>query len=341
MLRALDLASASWPFFCWPRKAGRAIAARMPMIRITTRSSMSVKPFSSPLIRWESFRSMGTPPYGDCGLARHLGSRPRFCGGNSAGCGGMSLPFAAPELCVPASRRVCLYHPGPDLLRIGIGDPGASVRHSWTDGHCGQNERGADRSARPSATTSLRPLGLPVVALRVSGRLAAALRPARACTGRDAGGRALRDRERVGRLRGRDDGVTRAGARGRDRDLTLARADVEAGVAELRRRGAVRVVAGGVGGARLDLRDRVTRVRLRLGVLALLLLAEEGRQSDRGKNADDQDHDEKLDEGEALLLAVDPLGKLPQHCHSSLEPVVWPDTSAAPSLVAARPAPAG
>src|SRR3954447_4197435 len=35
----------------------------MPMIRITTRSSMSVKPFSSLLIRWESFRSMVTPPW--------------------------------------------------------------------------------------------------------------------------------------------------------------------------------------------------------------------------------------------------------------------------------------
>src|SRR3954465_14244254 len=57
-LRGFDWASASCPFFCWPRKAGRAIAARMPMIRITTRSSMSVKPFSSLLIRWESFRSM-------------------------------------------------------------------------------------------------------------------------------------------------------------------------------------------------------------------------------------------------------------------------------------------
>src|SRR3954454_570888 len=63
MFRAADLASESWPFFCWPRKAGRAIAARMPMIRITTRSSMSVKPFSSLLIRWESFRSIFTPPW--------------------------------------------------------------------------------------------------------------------------------------------------------------------------------------------------------------------------------------------------------------------------------------
>src|SRR3954454_24109109 len=63
MFLAFDFASESWPFFCWPRKAGRAIAARMPMIRITTRSSMSVKPFSSLLIRWESFRSMVTPPW--------------------------------------------------------------------------------------------------------------------------------------------------------------------------------------------------------------------------------------------------------------------------------------
>jgi hypothetical protein len=46
-LRASDLAEASWPFFCWPRNEGRAIAARMPMIRMTTRSSMSVKPCSS------------------------------------------------------------------------------------------------------------------------------------------------------------------------------------------------------------------------------------------------------------------------------------------------------
>src|SRR5690349_3401611 len=35
----------------------------MPMIRITTRSSIRVKPFSSLLIRWESFRSMFTPPW--------------------------------------------------------------------------------------------------------------------------------------------------------------------------------------------------------------------------------------------------------------------------------------
>src|SRR6185369_17703759 len=46
MFRAADLASASCPLERCPRKAGRAIAARMPMIRITTRSSISVKPCS-------------------------------------------------------------------------------------------------------------------------------------------------------------------------------------------------------------------------------------------------------------------------------------------------------
>src|SRR4051812_16596275 len=190
--------------------------------------------------------------------------------------------------------------------------------------------------ARPSEQLH-RVSDLPPVALGVGRVLAAALTVRRARARADAGGAVLRDRERVGRLRRRRDGV----AGGRDRvDLHLAGAgaDVEAGVGRGR---AVRVVAAVVGRARLDLRDHVARVGLGLRVLALLLLAEEGRQSDRGKNADDQDHDKELDKGEALLLAVDPLGKLPQHCHSSLEPVVWPDTSAAPSLVAARPAPAG
>src|SRR3954447_6752225 len=46
MLRAFDFASESWPFARWPRNAGSAIAARIPMIRITTRSSISVKPDS-------------------------------------------------------------------------------------------------------------------------------------------------------------------------------------------------------------------------------------------------------------------------------------------------------
>src|SRR5207247_2857224 len=40
---------------------------------------------------------------------------------------------------------------------------------------------------------------------------------------------------------------------------------------------------------RLNLRHQVARVGLRRRVLALLLLAQEGRQGDRGKDADDQD----------------------------------------------------
>ena len=43
-LRTADLASVSWAFVRWFRNAGRAIAARIPMIRITTSSSTSVKP---------------------------------------------------------------------------------------------------------------------------------------------------------------------------------------------------------------------------------------------------------------------------------------------------------
>src|SRR3954452_14463602 len=171
--------------------------------------------------------------------------------------------------------------------------------------------------ARPSATTLGR-LGLPVVALRVRRGLAAARRGAGARARADAGRRALGDRERVGRLRGRDDREACAGAGRGDGHLACAGADVEAGVAELRSRRAVRVAAGRVRGARLDLRDGVTGVRLGLCVLALLLLTEEGRQGNRGENADDQDHDEELDERKALLLAVDPLGKLPQHGYSSL-----------------------
>src|SRR4029079_6137235 len=54
---AEDLASASLPLLRWFRNEGMAIAARMPMIRITTRSSIRVKPFSS-WARSRNFRNM-------------------------------------------------------------------------------------------------------------------------------------------------------------------------------------------------------------------------------------------------------------------------------------------
>src|SRR6202041_952559 len=49
------LAEESYALFFWLSSAGIAIAARMPMIRITTRSSISVKPPSSRTPRVESF----------------------------------------------------------------------------------------------------------------------------------------------------------------------------------------------------------------------------------------------------------------------------------------------
>src|SRR4051794_8857089 len=62
MFRAFDLASESWPFARWPRNAGRAIAARIPMIRITTRSSIRVKPRSDSM-RSRIFRSILITPW--------------------------------------------------------------------------------------------------------------------------------------------------------------------------------------------------------------------------------------------------------------------------------------
>src|SRR3954469_21447067 len=50
VVRASALAFESSPLPFWLRNEGMAMAARIPMIRITTRSSMSVKP-SSPLRR--------------------------------------------------------------------------------------------------------------------------------------------------------------------------------------------------------------------------------------------------------------------------------------------------
>ncbi len=43
-LRTAALASVSCAFVRWLRNAGSAIAARIPMIRMTTRSSIRVKP---------------------------------------------------------------------------------------------------------------------------------------------------------------------------------------------------------------------------------------------------------------------------------------------------------
>src|SRR5436853_379856 len=104
------------------------------------------------------------------------------------------------------------------------------------------------------------------------------------------------------------DGVV-AGAGRRNRDLARAGTDVQTGV---RRAGALLVVLL-AGEAGLDLRHHVARVRLGVRVLTLLLLAEEGRQGDRGKDADDQNDDEELDKGKTALLRLNTLAELPQH----------------------------
>src|SRR3954469_21023021 len=95
-LRTFALASASSAFSLWPRNMGSAIAARIPITRITTRSSMSVNPRSSRPSCGSILRFTAGPPSGCAGwswLGWHLGG----------------LAPRAPWLCVPASRRVCPY----------------------------------------------------------------------------------------------------------------------------------------------------------------------------------------------------------------------------------------
>ena len=59
-VRASSFADASVALLFWLRNDGMAIAARMPMIRMTTRSSIRVKPPSS-LERWRSRYSIDPP----------------------------------------------------------------------------------------------------------------------------------------------------------------------------------------------------------------------------------------------------------------------------------------
>src|SRR3954452_14332232 len=99
MLRASDFADESWPLARWPRKAGRAIAARMPMIRMTTRSSIRVKPFSLS-IRSRNFRSIelllsGADWY--LTVASRRGKPPELGpGGGPAGSQESPVDFASP-----------------------------------------------------------------------------------------------------------------------------------------------------------------------------------------------------------------------------------------------------
>src|SRR5690348_10868826 len=134
--------------------------------------------------------------------------------------------------------------------------------------------------------------------------------------GAGAGGRAvgrLRDREGVARLRVRDHGVA-AVARALHLDLAVGRAEAQAGG---RTEAARELAAAGVGVvvrvAGLQLAHHVASVGLGRAVLGLGALAEEVRQGDRGKDADDQNDDEELDKGETGLLRLNTRAELPQH----------------------------
>src|SRR5215208_5152274 len=85
---------------------------------------------------------------------------------------------------------------------------------------------------------------------------------------------------------------------GTDRDRDTGRALV-AGRAEVRRR--ARVEARVVSEVRLLGRDEVAEVRLHRGDVRLLLRVRELRDRDRGKNAEDHDDNQELEQRETLL----------------------------------------
>src|SRR5207247_6451639 len=58
-----------------------------------------------------------------------------------------------------------------------------------------------------------------------------------------------------------------------------------------------------VGSVLLFVGRHVAKVRLHRGEIRLLLGVRELRNRDRGKNADDDDHDQKLNEGKTLFVA--------------------------------------
>src|SRR4051794_23052498 len=97
------------------------------------------------------------------------------------------------------------------------------------------------------------------------------------------------------RLRSSDDGVLGGtgrpgadlalGGRGRGRSVDVEAGRVATDVASSRRQALLVIL--GVRVARLDLRREVACIRLGIRVVALLLLAKEGRQGDGGEDADD------------------------------------------------------
>jgi hypothetical protein len=69
-----DLTAVSWALARWLRKTGIAIAARMPMMIMTTRSSIRVKPWSFSSAR---VRMRASIEGNSLGLKGRLSSRPK------------------------------------------------------------------------------------------------------------------------------------------------------------------------------------------------------------------------------------------------------------------------
>src|SRR3954454_11128695 len=98
----------------------------------------------------------------------------------------------------------------------------------------------------------------------------------------------------------------------------MARSLVPGAPRRQRRRDAAQLGAGGtvvralVGVVGLHGGGGLTRRALRRRVLALALLIEERGDGDGGQDPDDQDHDQKLDEREALL-AIEAIAKAVEH----------------------------
>src|SRR5829696_159145 len=168
-----------------------------------------------------------------------------------------------------------------------------------------------------SVTTPSTPTSRIIIATRTSMSVNPAWAVEREREALGDAGRRLRVREGVAGLRGADNRVGR-GALGRDDH----RRQGQTAAGDIGLRGVTAHVGLSSGEAGLHVRNEVTHVGLGLGVLTLLTLTEERRQRDGGQDSDDQNDDEQLDEGKALLPVVNALAKLPQHVCLLLEVTV-------------------
>src|SRR3954465_2550932 len=220
---------------------------------------------------------------------------------------------AAPAAAEPGTRiNYGIGRPRTDLSAIAAGRQVADPQlwrtpRARSKARCAEPSKARRRAGARLLENVVQVDRLPGAAVRAAARVLLV-----AAAGRDAGV-VLRNRELGSRLRSGKNRV-RVSGRSRDRDgrrKTGGRAIDLAGS----NRSALVILLVRVAG--LDLRHHVARVRLSRRVLALLLLAKEGRQGDRGKDADDQDDNEELDQREAALLGLNTLTELPQHCCSS------------------------